>query len=347
MNRLPHKDALPALREVLGQDLEVKETPEHGPDAAGDVLAVCGKRRFVVGFRSFAFAARIRPAAEALRSASNRLKPKALPLLVVPYMGEVGRRLCAEAGVSWIDLSGNARVVAPGLRIEISGRPNRFPRRGRPSTAFAPVSARVARMLLIRWPNRHSQREIAKQVSLGEGFVSRIVRRLEEDGLVARNPEGAVRPRDPKSLLDAWRDEYDFAKHSILRGHVAARSGDTLLRELVDTLARRKIRHAATGLAAAWQWSRFATFRIVTLYLAKSPSPDLLQELGFREETEAPNVWLVVPNDLGVFAGAAPKDGVECAHPVQVYLDLKGHPERAAEAAERLREEFLNWKAHD
>jgi hypothetical protein len=29
-----------------------------------------------------------------------------------------------------------------------------------------------------------------------------------------------------------------------------------------------------------------------------------------------------------------------------VYLDLKAHPERAVEAAERLRSEQLNWKQH-
>ena len=40
------------------------------------------------------------------------------------------------------------------------------------------------------------------------------------------------------------------------------------------------------------------------------------------------------------------RDGLRCVHPVQVYMDLKGHPERAAEAAQHLRTQFMNWK-HD
>jgi len=32
-----------------------------------------------------------------------------------------------------------------------------------------------------------------------------------------------------------------------------------------------------------------------------------------------------------------------CVHPVQVYLDLKGHPERAKEAASMVRQERLKW----
>lgn len=32
---------------------------------------------------------------------------------------------------------------------------------------------------------------------------------------------------------------------------------------------------------------------------------------------------------------------ISCAHPVQVYLDLKDHPERSAEAAGALRQNVL------
>ena len=35
--------------------------------------------------------------------------------------------------------------------------------------------------------------------------------------------------------------------------------------------------------------------------------------------------------------------GVQCVSPVQAYLDLRGLPERAEEAAEHLRKERLQW----
>ena len=52
---------------------------------------------------------------------------------------------------------------------------------------------------------------------------------------------------------------------------------------------------------------------------------------------------LVAPRDEGVFYGAETVDGVRCAHPVQVYLDLLGQPERSKEAAEALRRDHLPW----
>ena len=68
--------------------------------------------------------------------------------------------------------------------------------------------------------------------------------------------------------------------------------------------------------------------------------------MAFREESRGESVWLVVPNDEGIFQGALDREGVRCVHPVQVYLDLKNHPERSAEAAEELRRKFLSKDTH-
>ena len=70
---------------------------------------------------------------------------------------------------------------------------------------------------------------------------------------------------------------------------------------------------------------------------------DVLDSLGFKEDPRGANLWLVFPNDEGVFQGAKETDGIRAAHPVQVYLDLTAHPERAKEAAGQLRKEMLTW----
>ena len=139
----------------------------------------------------------------------------------------------------------------------------------------------------------------------------------------------------------------DFKKHYLIRGHVAARSGDALLRRLIDGLDRASVPCAATGLAAAWSLGRFAGFRTVSLYLRQDPSPDLLAALSFHEAARGSNVWLVVPNDEGVFHGTTTRDGIPCVHPVQAYIDLHAHPERAGAIAREIRGEYLQWKTGD
>ncbi|MCC6157884.1 MAG: MarR family transcriptional regulator [Deltaproteobacteria bacterium] len=270
-----------------------------------------------------------------------------VPLVAVPYMGEVGRRLCENADIGWIDLSGNALIRAKDLFVRVEGRPNRFKTAGRPPDVFAPKSARIARWLLMHPDEAWTQRELARSTGMDEGFVSRIVKRLAVADLVSRDESGRVRSRDANLLLDAWAETYRFENHTILKGHVAARSGEDLVNTVADRLGSAKLRYAATGLAAAWLYCRFASFRLASFYLAEEPTADLPDRIGFREDPRGANLWLVLPKDMGVFQETRVIRDVTCVHPVQVYLDLAGHPERAPEAAERLRADFLKPGAHD
>jgi hypothetical protein len=295
----------------------------------------------VVKYKGVAEDAIVRHAIDQAKALASAVSG-AYPVVAVPFMGELGKNLCARAGVSWLDLSGNARIVVPDIVVNVEGKPNQFKRRGRPRTVFAPKSARIARWFLSHPGRTISQRDLSRTIHLDEGFASRVVRRFIEDGYLSRSETG-LGLAQPDALLDAWRDAYDFSGHTTLRGHIAARSGDDLLDHTAKKLHKLKTVYAATGLGAAWLLARFAGFRLVTFYLAERPEESLLRDLGFNHEDRGANTWLVVPNDDGVFDEAKAVSGVRCAHPVQVYLDLKAQPERAAEAATDLRSRLLRW----
>jgi len=316
----------------------------HDKATGADLVAAREKARLVVEFKAAGDAATVGKAIAHVKEFAHRAGKGAVPVVLVPYMGEVGRRLCAEGQVSWFDLSGNADITAPGVRILIDGRPNEFTKRGRPSSAFAPKSARIARHLLLDPTRVWRQHDLAKETGLDDGFTSRIVHRLDALGLTRRTKEGAVELVEPARLLDAWAEAYDFEKHTILHGHVTSHDGEELVAKLGRSLAQAGIRHAATGLAAAWLHAQFAAFRLVTFFVEQRPDAKVYREMGFREESKGANVWLVVPNDEGVFDGASAKNDIECVHPVQAYVDLLGQPERSKEAAAELRSQLLTWR---
>lgn len=266
--------------------------------------------------------------------------PQAVPVLATRFMGPVGRDLCAARGVSWFDLSGNADMKAPGLRILIDGKPNKFKRRGRPSSVFAPKAARIARWLLMYGDTGWTQHQLADHTGLDKGHASRVLKEMKGQGLVHQKGEEYF-AYSRKTLLNAWHAQYDFTKHTIIKGVMAVRSGQDGIARIVEALGPDD--YAATGLAGAWFHDQFAMFRTATVYLKSAPSEAFLSELHFREGDRGANTWLVLPNDEGVFEGSEEVNGVVCAHPVQVYLDLKGHPERAPEAADHLRQTHLNW----
>lgn len=347
MNNLYEKQAISEIPNILSKFLEIPENnvniSEPGEGSGRDLSVKADGYQFFVECKSSSARAQLNLALLQIEEKKGALKQDVIPLIVVPYMGETGRSFCDEHKLSWIDLSGNAYIKAPGLLIHVEGRPNRFKRAGRPSNVFAPKSSRVARQLLIEPERSFTQRELSQETGLDEGHTSRIVRRLEEIRLIARDDRGSLKPYDPDQLLDAWHEVYDFNKHQTIKGHIAARSGEELLYRIATTLAEHEIDYAATGLTAAWQYTRFAKFRLVTFYFLDPPSGKLFDWLHFREDERGANTWLVVPNDEGVFHGSTARDGILCVHPVQIYLDLKGHPERATEAAYMVRQEYLKW----
>lgn len=329
------------LHEWLGVPASAFRLAAEDPRGQVDLIAKTPWGRLAVEYKGSGTTSAVEGAIAQVRHYAA--SADVLPVVAVPYMSPSGRERCEAAGVSWFDLSGNAHIVGSGLRIILSGNPNAFPTRGRPSSVFAPRSARVARRLLIDPERTWRQRDLARETGLDEGFVSRIVRRLVTDGELER-VAGALRVVDPKRLLDAWNAEYDFRKHTIVAGHIVGPSGDARLHQIAKVLGDR-VPYAMTGLAGAWLLSKFASFRITTTFFREAPSKALLAELGFREEPSGANTWLVVPNDDGVFDGQEEIDGVACAHPVQVFVDLSGHPERAREAADELRIRKLRWSA--
>ena len=351
----PQKELIAQARGILA-DLtehlhhEVELEQPQAESSTPDALLRAGGAIFVLECRVATSTAALYQAIRTVKAHGSRTRAlgfaaEVVPVLAVPFMGPTGRALCDEESCSWLDLSGNANIRAPGLLVRIEGNPNLFKRRGRPASAFSPMASRITRVLLTYPTVDSSQRQLAQRTGIDEGYISRIVRNLVDQGLVGKYGN-LIRVPDPDLLLRAWLDDYDFAKHRCIAGHIPARDGDELVRRLAGALAHQPHQpaYAATGLAAAWCMGRYAAFRTASIYVHSEDALDDLRDLSFRPTDRGANVWMLVPADAGVFQGVVTtKDGVHCVAPVQVYLDLHAHSERARDVALEFRRHHLNW----
>lgn len=276
-------------------------------------------------------------------AAQHAGKAVVIPIIGVPKMGDTGQRFCDEAQVGWVDLAGNANIRGPGIVIHVAGRTAPLPKEPAGDNPFAQRSSRVVRRLLTDPERWFSQREMATSAGLNEGYVSKIVRRLEQDQHLERDALRRFRAKSPITLLDDWREHYDFSKHTRIAGHIGARSADELLEMVGHCLERQGVKYAFTGLAGAWLLTQFASFRIATVLVETSLSDAILSAMEFRADPRGANLWIVAPSDADPLSSAITISDLKCADPIQIYLDLKSHPERAQEAAGELRQRFLNW----
>jgi|JI10StandDraft_1071094.scaffolds.fasta_scaffold198914_2 hypothetical protein len=310
-------------------------------DRTVDAVIEVGAHRFYLEILAHPSSARIEFKARRLVADMKLDGPPRVPLLVVPQMGPAGRDLCRSLGMSWIDEAGNADIRSGSLRILVEGKRPATKPRGRPTDLFAPRSSRVARALLVD-DTPLTQAELVAATGLSQGFVSRIVTSLEEKGYVHRDA-GKVVLESRRGLLVDWDAGYDFSRHTVVRGHSPNAMSETPATTLGALLHDIDVRHAATGLAAAWLLAPFAGFRITTFFVERALEEAELKRLQFRETDKGANVWLVVPQDAGVFFGMTTEHDIPCVHPVQAYLDLGAHPERATEAKSALVERRLGW----
>lgn len=330
------------LPDILG---DLLDEPQIGPlqpqtaDRGIDAIIDARDRLWLIEIKSTGSPGAVASAAEQMAALAAG---DGIRLLVVPFMTQAGAKAAAERGLNWLDLSGNANIRDESLYVFVQGRPNQFAARGRPASAFAPKSSRVARALLFDPERWWRQKELSEYTDLDAGRVSRVVRRLEDDDLLAR--DGALlRPREPGLLLDAWADEYRFDRHDIITGHLSG-SGIELSRELEDRLRHAGVDHAFTGLPAAWAQDKFARFRLNSVYVHGDPRI-VADAIELRRNERGANVQVIGPDDRGVFDGRREVDDLPCVSLVQVYLDLRALPERAAEAAEELRHSGAIWHA--
>lgn len=342
------KEHAPAeLKRLTGAEVRVLE---QEADEAADLIVEVGphdgKSVLLLEAKSSGSTNQVAAAVTQLKTYLRRLPANHFGVVVVPYMGEAGQRVCEENGISWFDLSGNAEISARGLRIRFRGRPNKYKRRGRPRSLFASSGTRIARTLLLDPTQKYTRRELSRAARVAEGHTGNLVRRYLREDLVAEDERRRVYCPNPGLLLDSWREEYDFFRHRVVYGHLSVRgTGPELSQTVQERLTDLSCANALTGLAAAWTYDHFATFRLATVFVGRAISIAEQKQIGFREVEKGANVWLVLPEDDGVFDGCRVVEGKRLVHPVQVYVDLKDHPERSAEAAQSLREscQELRW----
>jgi hypothetical protein len=326
------EEALHITGERIGGWLKAPVTfTQAAPGIGYDAVSTVRGRRWIIVHKNSSESIPIQRACAAV-VAESMVDPEVVTLIVVPFMGKSGAEACMAAGTSWLDLSGNARVDAPGLVVDISGKPNEFIQPGRPGSVFSPKSSRVVRCLLnARAPM--SQAQLCRDTKLDDSFISKIAKRLIEDGLAQKNTHGHILVADRKLLLTAWQAEYQPGGYTERHIDVPVRTVSDLqsfmLRCRLDS-----VHVALTGAAAAWVLTGSPAPAKVAAYVTTDDSWKLTRV--FLEAADGA-LTVTAPKDDGVFLGCQKVGDVAVVGAVQALLDLEGDaPVEARAALEKL-----------
>lgn len=303
-----------------------------GSDQARAILVVEAKR---------SVATRDLPAMlERLRSHAAQLPGSAtpaVPVVAARYLAPSTRAWLEARGVSYIDVTGNLRVVVeqPALFLRDAGA-DRDPWRGpgRPrGTLQGPPAARVVRALVDFVPPV-TVPELVHRSGASTGATYRVVEFLDREALIERVPRGPIAGVEWRRLLERWSEDYGFQLSNTVGAYLQPRG----IIAVLDALrATRGLRYALTGSLAAERLAAYAPPRLAMIYVESLEVA--AKRLELRPVEAGANVLLATGDYDVVFDRLVEVDELSFAAPSQTAVDLLTGPGRSPAEAQAL----LDW----
>ena len=259
------------------------------------------------------------------------------------------RAFLRERRVSYAAADGELFVYAPPLYVERPPRQKVVPLAAAPASPFANRASRVPRWLLLHATDQPSFRELATRLELSEAMVSRTMRALADDGLVAieSDPRDArlrlARLSEPARLLDAFERALALRRPRRVTWEIGARDAPEAMQALQAAAHKLNVPYAVGGVAGA-SFVRPAVEPVDVVVWIRRDDADLwAKRLAATPSRPAPGrVTMQLTRDPFVLSLGGDRGGIQVADPVQLYLDCRSAGERALEAADAIRAE-MGW----
>jgi len=255
-------------------------------------------------------------------------------VLAAPYLSEESRAICEEMGVSWFDLSGNARISFGSVFLREVGHANQFRRASGTKSLFASKARRVIGEMLEAPQQRWRVKPLAEAAEVSFGTISNVRKHLadqrwlgeDKDGFFLCDPEATLRGLAKAGPAPERHETFYTVHHG------------KLLQERLSSLMAESD-GVVLGATSAADWHA-PYVREATLHLYVRDEDALsktAEALDLQSAARGPNVRLAIPAEDALFHHTVPvSKGQRAASMVQTYVDLMQGNDRWEEAADHL-----------
>lgn len=268
------------------------------------------------------------------------------PLVVVAAeMTDKARGILAEAGIGLVDGLGNLHLELPGLLMRISG--TRRARRQSGPIRLSGKSSLVVQAMLLDVERTWQIPDLAQRCGVSVGLVHRVLRRLEEEGVIEVRGAGPSKTRmltEPTALLDLWAEEHHDRPERRLT-YMLTPTLEQLIDDLGGGLEAAEVEYALTGPAAATRVAPFISNLLVAeVWVASTVDiRDVCTRIDAMPVDSGPNVVFLQERNDAPLAFRTRIDDVWTANRFRLYVDLLRNPQRGREQAEHLRRETIRF----
>lgn len=345
------------LAELLGGGFEISPLragmlEDGGRDAVYTVRAVDtpGARwaQVVIAAKTSLTPAAAREILDSQLRLLRQLYDEATVLVIAPWLSPRTRNVLRDRRISYLDLTGNIDLRLPtGIVILTQGaQHDPAPQEDRKSRGLAGASAGALARVLVDHQPPYRQRTVAEVAQVSHGYLSRVLRTLDDEALITR--DGAV-ITDVKwaELLRTRAASIDLMKINHVTPMVARKGAEHVNRQLISQGSDAEI--AVTGSYAARELAPSAVGGPLMLYVQAGAHTvdEAADELSLMPATSGGvNVWLLKPPNRTPFRGLRDFGATKHVAHSQLVLDCLSGPGRLPAEGEAVLE-FMIRTEHD
>ena len=289
----------------------------------------------------------------------NRLRPADLPQLIgrfdeagqcdarmlfTDYVTDnLAERLRAQQ-IWFADAQGNAFLEIPGKLLihTVGNRPTRMP--APTGQYFSVPGSKILHYLLKHGPHiRVSYREIREVIGVSIDKIGKLVRELEQTGILQVRGPGEYEILVPDRLLQLWVDAYDAKlKPALFLGRYTYPTNLDFAFLIQEAARAFPGEVAVAGEVAADTLTQHLRPEILRLYIPAASTSDIRSNLRLAPSVQGTiELCDLYSTDI---AGKQRLYDAAVADPALVYAELMADGDsRLAETAMRLRQEHLAW----
>ena len=251
--------------------------------------------------------------------ANKKIEPSSYDVFVAPFISSGSALICKEAGVGYLDLSGNCQIAFQGVFISRENMPNQYPIKTSLSSLYSPKSERILRVLLSFPYQPWKTIELAEEAQVSLGMITHVRRKLEEEEW-SKTVSGGFFLSKPDELLMAWSKSYSFRQNK-MSDFYTLKSLSDIETEIAKKCRDMHIPYALTGYSASNHLAPMVRGQRAMVYVDRDIDI-LAEQLDLKPVDSGANVLLIQPYDSGVLWNAQNIDDLQIATPIQVFLDL-------------------------
>ena len=265
--------------------------------------------------------------------------PERYGILVAPYISNEAAKICEDANIGHLDLSGNCRLAFKNIFIEKVCQPNKFTAKRELASLYSPKSERILRVLLTYPYQPWRTVELAKKAKVSIGLISYVKKQLGDREWIQIGEDGFVL-KQPEAMLEEWSKNYSYKKNEITDCYTLSSPVDLEKTVKNFSSANSEITYALTGFSAANYYAPMVRNQRSMIYISVV-NDSIIQQLNLKPVASGANISLLKPYDDGVFWDLREVNDVLAVSPIQAFLDLKNYRGRGEEAADAIYKEVI------